>query len=143
MTLAFFSEVFALLAVQLRATDVDEATIRGYFEALKDLEPEFVAVAAQMMAKQGGAVAGENVHWFPKTSEWRTWAARAEAERLQMLNARLLALHKAGQVLCVACDDTQWEPAGRGYRPCACRLMRRLEVIGRRPLPLLPEVTSG
>lgn len=132
MTLVEFSEIFALLAKQLRQTDADEADIDAYYRTLADLEPEFVAMAAVRLAK--------TAEWFPKTSEWRQEASKAEVEQRALLAHRLRALHKAGVVLCLACDDTGWSlhaPSGR-YMACKCLFARRLEILGRRPMPALP-----
>lgn len=145
MTLGQFSEVFALLAVQLRATDVDEATIRGYYAALKDLDLELVAMAAQRMGQQGGAVEGDNRHWFPKTSEWRVLTGKIEGERTEALRA---VLRKLPLPLCRACEDTGWIQASKigdqhsnnaRWKHCDCRTLRRLEVLGRRPMPQLTD----
>ena len=129
MLLDQFAKIFAVLAEQLRATDTDDATIRAYFLALKDLEPELVAMAAQRLAK--------TATWFPKTSEWLDMTRAVERDRVE---AQRLFLRGLSQPLCLACDDTGWESCGDGVRPCACRSLRRLEVLGRRPWPALPPV---
>jgi hypothetical protein len=137
MTLIEFSEVFALLAKQLRQTDADEADIEAYYRSLKDLDLPLVAMAADRMAREGGA-RSENPHWFPKTSEWRAMVGQVEGERQGVLAHRLRALHKAGQVLCAGCDDTGWTlGSGSRYQRCGCADLRRLEVLGVRPMPLL------
>lgn len=128
MTIQDFSSVFALLAVQLRATDADEATIRGYFHALKHLELEFVKMAADRFAV--------SAEWFPKTSEWLEMAAKVEHERLELQKHILRHLPHP---LCLVCQDTGWEPSDRGVARCACQKQRRLEVLGRRPMPAIPE----
>lgn len=130
MTLQEFSGIFALLAVQLRATDADEATIRGYYRALKDLEPEFLAMAAERLA--------DGADWFPKTSEWRKAARQVERDRYDELRARI---QKLSSPLCNACEDTGWckvNPESNRFRVCDCATLRRLEVLGRRPMPGLP-----
>lgn len=132
MTLQEFSEVFTPLAMQLRATDADEAMMRAYFIALKDVPLEFLAMAAQRLSKRG--------EWFPKTSEWLDCATRIEAERIEKQRE---LLRKLRAPLCQACDDTGWESCGDGVRPCACRSVRRAEVLGRRPWPALPEARRG
>ena len=143
MTLDQFAEVFALLAVQLRFTDADEATIRGYFEALKDLDLELVQMAAREMGKGGGAMNGDR-HWFPKTSEWRERVSTVETARTIELDARLRKRLRAGEPpLCGECDDTGWRPKGDRYERCPCRHQRRLEILGRRPMPLLPEAPDA
>lgn len=144
MTLEQFAQMFALLAVQLRFSDADEATIRGYYEAVKDLEPEFVAMAAERMGKQGGAFDGDNRHWFPKSSEWRTLAGTIEGERAELVAKHVREYHKVAKApLCAVCDDSGWQAITDGsvsrWRHCECRRLRRLEVLGRRPMPLLPE----
>jgi hypothetical protein len=142
MTLEQFSHIFALLAVQLRFTDADDATIRGYFEALKDLEPELLAFAAQRMAQRGGADS-EHPHWFPKTSEWRAMSGKIEGERAEQLKG---IQRKLPQPQCLVCDDTGWTRAKKigtqsssedRWKHCDCRQLRRLEILGRRPMPQL------
>jgi hypothetical protein len=129
MTVQEFAPIFGALAVQLRQTDADEVTIRSYHDAMKDLEPEFVAMAARSLAQSS--------EWFPKTSEWIAEAAKIERERTEELRARLRNL----PIQCVACDDTGWAPNERNeVTPCDCRKLRRLEILGRRPMP---ELTSG
>lgn len=138
MTLQQFSPIFALLAVQLRATDADEATIRGYYQALKDLEPEFVAEAAQRLAR---TVDEDGKSWFPKAPEWRAAASKVEVDRQEQQRAYLRKLRTP---LCLACGDTGWADVEDGpyVRKCSCRTLRRLEVLGRRPYPALPEASG-
>lgn len=141
MTLADFAGIVGLLAVQLRATDVDEATIRGYYEALKDLDVELVAMAAQRIG-QGATVTEHGVAWFPKAPEWRALVGKIEGDRTDALRA---VLRKLPTPLCLACDDTGWTQATGNHgtairwKHCACRTLRRLEVLGRRPMPTVPE----
>lgn len=131
MTLQAFSDIFALLAVQLRFSDADEMTVRGYYEALKDLEPELIAMAAKRMAISAA--------WFPKTSEWREAVLLVEGERIA---AQKALLRKLPERLCSACEDTGWAPFtdAKGVERvgwCDCQKIRRLEVLGRRPWPIL------
>jgi hypothetical protein len=128
MTWAEFAPVFATLAFQLRATDADEAIGRSYFKVLGDLDLELVVMAADEFAATS--------EWFPKTGEWRTRVKVIEARRQDDLRARL---KKLPTPLCVECRDTGWAPIGDRVRPCECRKLRRLEVLGVRPMPLLPE----
>jgi hypothetical protein len=127
MTLAEFSKVFSVLAIQLRATDADKATCRSYYEALKDVEYEFLAQAAVDM--------GRAAEWFPKTSEWRAAALQIEHRR-KLEQAQLLKA--LAEPLCSICNDTGWALDGqeRAYR-CNCQDLRRLELLGRRPMPKL------
>ena len=135
MTRPEFARMFSLLAVQLRYTDADEAMILGYYEALEDLEPEFVKAAADRLALQA--------EWFPKTSEWRAAAGAIRRERIE---AQRQHLRRASRPLCRVCDDTGWAPVdmvehGRSIRrvtPCGCREQRRRELLGHAPLPALP-----
>ena len=147
MSYAQFAEIFAMLALQLRATDADEAMAVAYHKALQDLEPEFVAMAAERMGNQGGAD-GDHPHWFPKTSEWRALAGKIEGERAEAVTKRLREYHKLAHApVCTACEDSGWERVQDGsedrWRHCRCRSLRRLEVLGRRPLPQLPERAAG
>lgn len=136
MTLQEFSPMFALLAMQLRASDVDEATIRAYFTVLKDFEPEWVAEAAKRLARKVNA---DGEAWFPKVAEWRQMAMTVELERQEQQRA---FLRKLPQPLCLACGDTGWDHSDddRVHR-CACLALRRLELLGRRPWPALPEAS--
>jgi hypothetical protein len=140
MTLEAFSEIFALLAVQLQFADADEATIRGYFAALKDLELEFIAMAAQRFG-QRDALNVDGKAWFPKAPEWRKLAEKIEGERYAELAGRL---RKRQVPACNTCGDTGWANVERGHndgrwRHCACRRQWRLMVLGRQPMPQLQE----
>lgn len=130
MSFEAFSEIFAMLAIQLRSTDADEAMARAYYVTLKDLDVELVAMAAEALAKSG--------EWFPKTSEWREAVHQVEHRRKEHQRA---LMRKSLTAWCQACSDTGWEhlEAG-GVRPCSCASLRRMEILGRRPWPLL---TSG
>lgn len=150
MTLPEFAEIFAPLALQLGATDADEATIRAYFEALKDVPIELIALAATRLATQGTE---RGARWFPRTCDWRVLCGRIESERRGELEKILKRLPAP---LCDICSDSGWlrvdtdvrtlvERNGRRHNyahamtRCECQETRRLEVIGRRPLPALPE----
>lgn len=142
MTLEDFSVICATLATQLRATDFDEPAIRAYYLVLQDLEPELVALAAQRLGK-GATLNDKGEAWFPKAPEWRALAGKIEGERAELLAARLRQLHKAGIFACLACEDSTWQQVtdhnSARWKPCDCRKLRRLEVLGRRPLPPIPE----
>ncbi len=142
MTFDQFSPVFATLAMQLRAHDADEAMARSYLIALKDLESEFIAMAATRMAQRGGSLTEDNPHWFPKTSEWRQLAITIERERTEELRKRLRALPAP---LCLQCDDTGWDRRTDDDRVlrCDCQRLRRLEILGRRPMPERPALAGG
>lgn len=102
MTLAQFSETFALLAVQLRATDTDEATIRGYYEALKDSPLEAVQAGARAFSREPGR------RFFPTTAEWIQVARDASVESLR--KALPAARDEPWRYDCEPCSDTGWEP---------------------------------
>jgi hypothetical protein len=104
MSLQVFSAVFSLLAVQLRATDTDEATIRGYFLALKDVPLEAVSVSAQTFAKEPGR------RFFPTTAEWFQVAQQASVDALR--KALPPARDEPWHFACDLCEDTGWEPYG-------------------------------
>lgn len=137
MTWAEFSEIFATLALQLRATDADEAMARSYFKLLDKHDVELVALAAQRFAERGGP---DGSAWFPRTPEWIDAINGIALERRHHLERviytrRMLNLPP----LCAECDDTGFASTGdNAVRKCGCQDMRRLEQIGRRPLPLLP-----
>jgi hypothetical protein len=131
MTLPEFTPVFALLATQLRATDADEITIRSYFESMKDLEIELVAMAADRLAR--------TAEWFPKTSEWREAVARVEHSRIE---AQRAVLRNLKEPLCAACLDTGWALTDNARaKRCDCMRLRRMEILGRQPFPQLPEAS--
>jgi len=136
MTWPEFSSVFAKLALQLRCSEADEPMARSYFDALSNLEFEFVQMAAELYARR----TGDNGGWFPRAPEWREAAHRVEVQRT---DAMMAILRKLPAPACVACADTWWA----GYtddkgvyrvKPCECRRLRRLEILGRRPMPALP-----
>jgi hypothetical protein len=126
VTLSEFADLFALLAVQLRQIDADEVVIRGYYEVLHDVEPEFLKAAAGRLSR--------TAEWFPKTSEWR---AAAEAIRHERINAQREHLRKAPQSLCDLCEDTGWQSVNvvergqsvRRVTACTCRTQRRHELL--------------
>jgi hypothetical protein len=126
-----FMQAMIALAVAFREKPPDVVAVRVYFAALKDLEIEFVTAAAEQLI----AVA----QFFPKTTEWRGVAKKVEAERVEAQRAHL---RKFAEPVCATCADTGWAPdADNRVRPCVCRQQRRLEVLGRRPHPALPERT--
>ena len=132
MTLEEFADVFALLAIQLRFTDADEATIRAYYEPMKHCAIETVRLAAERFAREPGANAG----WFPKTPEWLAMIGAIRYERSQALSQ---ALRRLPEPLCRACGDTGMardESTNRVSR-CTCHALRELEIAGVRPLPAL------
>lgn len=131
MTLQEFTPVFAVLALQLRATDADEPMVRAYYRVLAELEPELVQAAAERLAR---AVNSQGESWFPKVGEWRAMVTTVDLEKQQAQRAFLSRLPTP---LCLGCDDTGWEPCGDGVRPCSCRRLRRLELLGRAPWPSL------
>jgi len=126
-----FLQTMNRLAVALREKDVDTAQLRVYFEGLKDLELEFIVAAGDRLAK--------TAQWFPKVPEWRDAAVTIERERI---DAQRALLRKLPAPLCLACNDTGWDRTDddRVHR-CGCVSLRRLEVLGRRPMPELPEAT--
>lgn len=127
-----FAKAMATLALALREKEPDAAQMRVYFKALSALEIEFIVAAADTLASSS--------QWFPKTSEWHTAAQRIERDRVAQLAVVLLKRRKNGQPLCNDCEDTCWRqnPATQRYERCSCADMRRLEVLGRRPMPALP-----
>jgi hypothetical protein len=140
VTLSEFADMFALLAVQLRQTDADEAVIRGYYDGLHDVESELLKAAAERLSR--------TAEWFPRTSEWR---AAAEAIRGERINAQREHLRKAPRPLCDLCEDTGWQSVNmvergqsvRRVTACTCRPQRRHELLrAGAPLPALPPATG-
>lgn len=132
MTFEQFAPLFATLAMQLRASDADEPTAKMYFKVLKDEPAELVALAADRLAK--------TAEWFPKTSEWLACDRAIEHERADLQRRAVKARQKFGlPPLCADCEDTGFRrlPTAR-VTPCDCQGLRRLEILGARPLPALP-----
>lgn len=130
MTYEELLPVFTVLALQLHATDADEPTAKAYHAGLADLEPEFVAEAARRFAAQTNQ---DGQAWFPKLPEWRRSAILIEREWQEQQKAMLRRLPAP---LCEHCHDTGWKriKGGRVHR-CDCTELRRLELLGRQPLP--------
>lgn len=129
-----FAVAFNRLCVALREKEPDVIQMRIYFDALKALELELVTAAATTLEKG---------QWFPKVGEW--WTA-AEAIRRERQARQREWLRKAPRPLCATCEDTGWErvagvekgqPVDR-VRACACRKIRRQELLGQREVPALP-----
>ena len=78
-----FAQVFGRLAIAQREREPDVVQLRVYFDALQDLELEFVAAAAERLAR---------ATWFPKVGEWRHAAEAIERERLDAQRAFLRSL---------------------------------------------------
>lgn len=100
MTLGEFSVIFGKLALQLRATEVDEPMIRSYFEPLSDLPLEAVRMAQEAFSRESGR------KWFPTTAEWRERAQRADTEALR--KALPPARTEPWKDECKDCHDTGW-----------------------------------
>lgn len=140
-----FANVFGVLAIQLRATDVDEATVRAYYHALSDLTLESIQASAVAFSREPGR------RFFPTTAEWRDAANTA---RLTVFREHLLShREEPWRLECERCEDTGWtihDCAGDTFcgrqkahyahtfaRPCACRptnrTWQRHQTIGRSP----------
>jgi hypothetical protein len=123
-----FVQAIGRLAVALRCAEPDVVQMRVYFEALGDIEIEFVTEAATRLMR------GE---FFPTTGTWRAMAERIERERRA---AQRALLRRLPAPLCGVCDDTGWRrDADERVRRCHCVELRRLEVLGRSPWPSFPE----
>ena len=135
MTLQEFAPIFVMLALQLHASDADEAVITAYHAVLADLDTELVAEAARRLARK---VNHDGEAWMPKAPEWRVAAGQVKAEWQEKQRA---LLRKLPQPLCPRCGDTGWKRMSTGrVRPCDCRELRHQELLGRQPMPAL---TSG
>lgn len=128
-----FAQAFSGLCFALREKEPDAVQMRTYFKALDDFDVELVAAAAERMAA--------SAEWFPKAPEWRACVVKIETERIALQRDVIRKRRIAGEPpLCAACDDTGFtENEAHRFRRCDCRDMRRLEILGRRPMPALPE----
>lgn len=127
-----FAQAMATMAIALREKEPDAPQMKIYFKALSKLEIEFVVAAAEEL--------GRSSQWFPKTSEWHETAQRIERDRTIQLQAVLQKRRRTGEPLCAECEDTCWRQNAttNRFERCPCAGMRRLEVLGRRPMPQLP-----
>jgi hypothetical protein len=128
-----FARAFSGLCLALREKEPDAVQMRTYFRALDDFDVELVAAAAERIAA--------SAEWFPKAPEWRAAVVKIEQERIALQRDVIRKRRIAGEPpLCAACDDTGFtENQAHRFRRCDCRDMRRLEILGRRPMPALPE----
>jgi hypothetical protein len=125
-----FLQALYKLAVAHREKEPEVTQARVYFQSLTDIEIEFVVAAAERLVR---------AEYFPRVGEWRSAAAKIEAERVAEQRAFLRSLPEP---LCGCCSDTSWalNADGRVHR-CDCQHLRRLEVLGRRT-PALPAHTE-
>ena len=93
-----FAQVFSRLALQLRWLDADEAAIRSYYEALRDIPLELLKRSAFNLANEAGR------KYFPTTGEWRNEALLIE----QADRRREDSKHREWKLECVDCEDTGW-----------------------------------
>lgn len=127
MTVEQFSEVYAVLAKQLKG-DHDTASIKAYYKILSKIDAEFVLMAADQLAT--------SAEYFPKTSEWVSAAKAIERERIEKQRAVIRDRQRFGvPPLCVECDDTGWKQLNGAVARCECAVARRQEVLGKKPLP--------
>lgn len=130
MTLEHFSQIYAVLALQLAAPNPDNAAIRAYYRVLKDCEPALLQLAAEELSKTAA--------WFPKSSEWLKATVAIKQARLSSQRETLRQLHRRGLELCEHCSDTGWtRDASDHVSQCACQELRRAEIVGVKPLPAL------
>jgi hypothetical protein len=83
-----FLAAIARLAVALREREPDVVQLRVYFDALKDLEVEFVLAAADQLLRR---------EWFPKVSDWRNAAQAITRERREAQRAHLRSNNRTGE----------------------------------------------
>ena len=135
MTIEQFTNIYAVLALQLQASDTDTPSIRAYYRVLKDFEPALLQLAAEQLAATST--------WFPKSSEWLKTALVIKQERRTKQQHAIQQLHRQGIELCEQCSDTGWlrDANGRASQ-CPCQDVRRAEILGVKPLPALTGATT-
>jgi hypothetical protein len=129
-----FAAALNRLCIALRDKEPDVVQMRVYFDGLKDLDVELVTAAADRL--------GKLAEYFPKVADWRAMALRVERERREQLGQIMRERRLAGlPPICGECDDTGFAPLAETnrYARCECVKLRRLELLGRRPMPALPE----
>jgi hypothetical protein len=151
-----FGQAFARLAAAHREKDIDGITLHVYFEGLKAREIEMVVAAAERLM---------HAAWFPKLGDWHREAVKVETERIAEQRKYL----RERPSLCAACGDSGWvedtsapvaevkmarrNPSSGKHeeialkesprmKRCDCQQLRRLEVLGRRPMPMLPDAAT-
>ena len=132
-----FLEVTKQLALALREPALDTPQLRVYFAALRDLEIELVARAAKDLSTAA--------KYFPKPAEWRAAALAIDARLRREQQELIRKLHLQGIELCSSCGDRLFveNPETNRCRPCACKELRRQELLGRRPWPALPSARAS
>lgn len=95
-----FATVFNRLAVALREKDIDAATMRVYYETLKDLPAAALEGGAAALMREPGR------KWFPTTAEWR--AAAELAQETLLRKAVKPARAEPWHLECERCEDTGW-----------------------------------
>jgi hypothetical protein len=95
-----FAVVLSKLSMQLRALDVDEATIRAYHEVLGQHSLDALRTTAAAYAADPGR------KWLPTTGEWTEalQACEEQVVRKRLTGVRLEPWH----VDCPDCEDTGW-----------------------------------
>lgn len=133
-----FAVIVKDLADALRET-LDRGEVDVYFRGLKPYDIEFVTAAAGQLASQAGEHGGS---YFPRLPEWVAMVNQVVYLRKTQMQRHLDDLHRHGQVLCLACEDTKFsrvEGTDRVER-CACQDLRQLELLGRRPSQAVPMI---
>jgi hypothetical protein len=101
MTERDFGMVFSKLAIQLRWVDADVASVKSYYEALKEFALPVMETTARAFATEAGR------KFFPTTAEWYEAATAARARQFRdALEARPEPWH----LECERCEDTGWAP---------------------------------
>lgn len=100
MTEQQFGLLFAKLAIQLRWTDADTASVQSYYEALKDFPLAVLERTARAFATEHGR------KWFPTTAEWHE--AAQEVQMAALRKAVQPARDEPWHYDDPACQDTGW-----------------------------------
>lgn len=97
-----FGVIFGKLALQLRWLEVDQITIRSYYDVLGELPLTAVGAAAERFAREPGRK-------FPPTSaEWFTLAKEVAKDAERKTLALPPGREVEWRVECGSCDDTGW-----------------------------------
>lgn len=130
MTIEQFSALYSVLGLQLQSADPSIVAVRAYYRVLQNIDPALLQLAAEQLAA--------TARWFPKSSEWLKAAVAIRQARLLSQQEMIRQLHRRGIELCERCRDTGWiSDAADRVSPCPCQDMRRAEIVGAKPLPIL------